>query len=336
MSKKVLVIGGAGYIGSHVCKSLSQQGYQVTVFDNFSTGNRGAVKFGALIEGDLANEDLLNQVFLANNYHAVFHFAGSIKVPESVENPEKYYLNNSQNSLNLMRVCKKYKVKNFIFSSTAAVYGELTDGYADEDTPKNPINPYGRSKLTTEWMLEDFSAAYTDFHYAVIRYFNVCGADPDSEIGQAFPEPFHLINIACEVASGKREKMYIFGDNYNTPDGTCVRDYIHVSDLALAHVLSLNYMEKNKQSLVVNCGYGHGLSVKEIVDSVSRVTGANIQAEIVDRRDGDPEVLIAKSDKIKKILGWKPLYDNLDFIIESAFKWENSKEMKKWRTEINK
>ena len=329
--KRILVAGGAGYIGSHVCKALKAMNYVVTVFDNFSTGNRGAVKFGDLIEGDLSDIDVLDRVFKENKFDGVMHFAGSIKVPESVENPEKYYLNNTQNSLNLIKTCHKYGIKNFVFSSTAAVYGELKTGIAIEDEVKLPINPYGRSKLATEWMLEDFSNAYEDFNYSAIRYFNVCGADPDGEIGQAFPEPFHLINIACEVAAGKREKMYINGDDYPTKDGTCVRDYIHVTDLAEAHVLAMKYMEDQSKSLVVNCGYGHGYSVSEIVQAVRELTTVNFIHEKAPRRDGDPATLVAKSDKIKEILKWEPKYDGLEHIIGTAWKWERSETIKNWR-----
>lgn len=335
MSSEILVVGGAGYIGSHVAKALQKDGRKVTVFDNLSTGNLGAVKFGEFIEGDLCCEQTLEQIFSEKKFDGVLHFAGSIKVPESVENPEKYYQNNTQNSLNLIRACKKYGVKNFIFSSTAAIYGELPKGYADESFPKNPINPYGRSKLVTEWMLEDFASAYKNFNYVAIRYFNVCGADPELEIGQAFPEPFHLINIACEAATGKREKMAIYGEDYPTEDGTCIRDYIHVSDLADAHVLALKYLEKSGESLAVNCGYGHGYSVKQIIESVKSVTKVDFKVDKAKRRDGDPAVLIAKSDLIRQKFGWEPRLDNLDKIIETAFNWEQGQTIREWRHEKN-
>ena len=259
------------------------------------------------------------------------HFAGSIKVPESVIDPIKYYQNNTRNSLNLIEVCSELKVENFIFSSTAAVYGELENGFATEETEKSPINPYGRSKLMTEWMLEDYAKSTDQFNYAAIRYFNVCGADPDGDIGQAFPEPFHLINIACEAASGKREKMAIFGTDYPTEDGTCIRDYIHVTDLARAHILALKFLINEKKSEVFNCGYGHGYSVREIVGSVKRVTEVDFKVETSERRDGDPASLVAISSKLKTMLGWTPTYDNLDIIIQTAYKWEMSPRLKEWR-----
>lgn len=331
--KKVLVTGGAGYIGSHVCKALTKEGYDVTVFDNLSTGNRAAAKFGSLIVGDLADYDLISKTISEGDFIGVLHFAGSIKVPESVSNPYKYYLNNTQNSLNLLKACIENNIRHFVFSSTAAVYGDLETGLAIESENKIPINPYGRSKLATEWMLQDFSHAYKNFNYTAIRYFNVCGADPEGEIGQAFPEPFHLINIACEVASGKRKKMAIFGDDYPTKDGTCERDYIHVSDLAEAHVLALKEMEKSSKSYIFNCGYGHGYSVKEIIHSVKKVTGIDFQVDLSSRRDGDPAVLVAKSVHIKEQLGWNPKYDNLDHIIQTAYAWEKSETLKAWKME---
>ena len=331
MAKKILVTGGAGYIGSHVVKELDKAGFEIVIYDNLSTGNRDAVKAGKFIQGDLGDLAKLEDVFKTENVDVVMHFAGSIKVPESVENPLKYYENNTRNSYNLVKMCQNFGVQNFIFSSTAATYGMLETGYALEETRKDPINPYGRSKLMTEWMLEDFSASNKEFNYVAIRYFNVCGADPDGEIGQAFPEPFHLINIACEAATGKREKMYIFGKDYPTKDGTCERDYIHVSDLANAHILALNYLLQGNTSDVFNCGYGHGYSVEQIVKSVKGVTGVDFKVEEGARRDGDPAVLVAKSDKIKQKLSWKPKYDDLNFIIKTAYDWESSSTLKDWR-----
>lgn len=330
--EKVLVVGGAGYIGSHTAKALKLSGYEVIVYDNLSTGNKSAVKFGEFVYGELEDYEKLDTLFTEHQFLAVFHFAGSIKVPESVENPEKYYFNNSQNSLNLISLCRKHNIQNFIFSSTAAVYGELPTGKAYDGHKTEPINPYGRSKLMTEWMLEDFSKAY-DLNYVALRYFNVCGADPDCEIGQAFPEPFHLINVACEAATGKREKMYIFGEDYPTEDGTCIRDYIHVSDLADAHALALKFLRENKESKVLNCGYGHGYSVKQIIDSVKKVTSINFKVESAQRRSGDPAVLIAESSKIKELFHWKPRFDDIDKIIETTYKWESSETLKKWREE---
>lgn len=327
----ILVTGGAGYIGSHVAKELRKEGFTPIIIDNLSTGNRGAVLDGKLIVEDLKNKEAIKKIIKENKIEGVMHFAGSIKVPESVIDPIKYYQNNTRNSLNLIEVCSELKVENFIFSSTAAVYGELENGFATEETEKSPINPYGRSKLMTEWMLEDYAKSTDQFNYAAIRYFNVCGADPDGDIGQAFPEPFHLINIACEAASGKREKMAIFGTDYPTEDGTCIRDYIHVTDLARAHILALKFLINEKKSEVFNCGYGHGYSVREIVGSVKRVTEVDFKVETSERRDGDPASLVAISSKLKTMLGWTPTYDNLDIIIQTAYKWEMSPRLKEWR-----
>ena len=329
--KNILVTGGAGYIGSHVVKALKKSGYCPIIYDNLSTGNRGAVLDQKLIVADLEDLKTLESTMKEFDIKAVMHFAGSIKVPESVENPLKYYQNNTLNSLNLIKMCDKLGIKHFIFSSTAATYGELASGYADESTEKSPINPYGRSKLMTEWMLEDYADSNKDFTYSAIRYFNVCGADPELEIGQAFPEPFHLINIACEAATGKREKMSIFGLDYPTEDGTCIRDYIHVSDLATAHVLALDYLFAGNDSEVFNCGYGHGFSVKQIVESVKKVTGIDFKVDHAARRDGDPATLVAKVEKIKKTLKWSPKNDDLDKIITTAYKWEMSDTLKAWR-----
>lgn len=329
--KKILVTGGAGYIGSHVVKELAKQNYDIVVVDNLSTGNRDAVLAGSFILCDLADKEKLEQIFQENNFDGVMHFAGSIKVPESIENPNKYYDNNTVNSQNLLRLCEKYQVNNFIFSSTAAVYGNLDTGFASEEEKKDPINPYGRSKLITEWMLEDLSTAVEEFNYVAIRYFNVCGADIAGEIGQAFPEPFHLINIACEVATGKRDKIFIFGDDYLTSDGTCERDYIHVSDLARSHVLALEWLFKNRKSDIFNCGYGHGYSVKEIINKVQQVTGIDFPVEIGKRRGGDPAILVSRVDKIKKELKWTPEFDDLETIIRTAYEWEQSDILKRWR-----
>jgi UDP-glucose 4-epimerase len=331
MNKNILVTGGAGYIGSHVVKKLGEAGYNIVIIDNLSTGNRDAVLYGAFVLGDLGDKKKLDKLFKKFNFDAVMHFAGSIKVPESVENPNKYYENNTSNAFNLIKCCHENNVSSFIFSSTAAVYGELETGYASEETRKEPINPYGRSKLMTEWMLEDLSGSTDMFNYIAIRYFNVCGADPEGKIGQAFPEPFHLINIACEAAAKKRNKMYIFGDKYPTEDGTCVRDYIHVSDLADAHILALEHLFSKKPSNIFNCGYGHGSSVKQIIDEVKKVTKVDFHVENAEERAGDPAVLIAKSDKIRKTLSWKPNFDNLSAIVKTAYDWESSETYKEWK-----
>jgi UDP-glucose 4-epimerase len=329
--KKILVTGGAGYIGSHVVKLLGESGYDVVIYDNLSTGNKNAVLSGELIVGDLEDLEKLNHTFEKHQFDGVMHFAGSIVVPESVENPAKYYANNTQNSLNLMQLCLKHKVNNFIFSSTAAVYGILEDGVATEETATSPINPYGWSKLMTEQMLKDLSFAHSDFNYIALRYFNVSGADPDGKIGQAFPGATHLIKVNCEAAAGKRDKTYIFGTDFDTPDGTGVRDYIHVVDLAWAHVKGMEYLFKNKKSQVMNCGYGHGYSVREVVKAVKEVTGKDFPVEEAPRRAGDPAQLISKVDKIHEVLDWQIKYDNLAFIIETAFEWERGEVFASWK-----
>ncbi|MBD65327.1 MAG: UDP-glucose 4-epimerase GalE [Halobacteriovoraceae bacterium] len=330
-NSKILVTGGAGYIGSHVVKLLGEAGYDLLILDNLSTGNKDSVLFGELIVGDVADTDLLKKIFTENKISAVMNFAGSIKVPESVENPLKYYLNNTVNTTHLLRACQDYEVTNFIFSSTAAVYGLPEEDLAHEESKLDPINPYGRSKLVTEWELSDLSHAWDKFNYVALRYFNVSGADFDGKIGQAFPEPFHLINLASEAAAGKRDKLSIFGEDYETKDGTCVRDYIHVVDLAQAHVMALEYLLAGNKSTVLNCGYGEGFSVKEVIGVVKKITGVDFPVEVADRRPGDPAILVAKAEKIKKVLGWQPLHHDLEKIVESAYKWEQSETLKKWR-----
>lgn len=329
--KKILVTGGAGYIGSHVVKLLGESGYDVVVYDNLSTGNKNAVLYGELVVGDLEDLETLNTTFEKYQFDGVMHFAGSIVVPESVENPTKYYANNTQNSLNLMQLCLKHKVNNFIFSSTAAVYGILEDGVATEETTTNPINPYGWSKLMTEQMLKDISFAHEEFNYIALRYFNVSGADPDGKIGQAFPGATHLIKVNCEAAAGKRDKTYIFGTDFETSDGTGVRDYIHVVDLAWAHVKGMEYLFANKKSQVMNCGYGHGYSVREVVKAVKEVTGKDFPVEEAPRRAGDPAQLISKVDKIHQVLDWETKYDNLAFIIKTAYEWEKGEVFASWK-----
>lgn len=331
MSKKILVTGGAGYIGSHVVKLLGENGYQVVVYDNLSTGNKSAVTCGELIQADLSDLETLEATFKKHKFDGVMHFAGSIVVPESVEKPLNYYSNNTLNSLNLVKKCIEHNVGNFIFSSTAAVYGILPDGTATEESPTQPINPYGWSKLMTEQMLQDTSFAHQDFNYIALRYFNVSGADPDGKIGQAFPGATHLIKVNCEAAAGKRDKTYIFGDDFSTPDGTGIRDYIHVTDLADAHVKAIEYLFQNKKSHILNCGYGHGYSVKEVVKAVKEVTGVDYPVEIAPRRAGDPATLVSKVDKIHQYLKWKPQYDDLSYIIKTAFEWERGDVFASWK-----
>lgn len=331
MKKKVLVTGGAGYIGSHNVKLLGESGYDIVVLDNLSTGFKEAVTYGKFIQGDLADIKFVDQVLKDHKFDAVMHFAGSIVVPESVEKPLMYYKNNTENSLNLIRLCIENNIPNFIFSSTAATYGIVDSGYATEDTVTNPINPYGHSKLMTERMLQDVSNANSNFNFVALRYFNVSGADPELKIGQAFAGATHLIKVNCEAAVGKRDKTFIFGTDFDTPDGSGVRDYIHVSDLAAAHLSALEYLFEKKQSNIFNCGYGHGFSVKEVVKTVKEVTGVDFKVEEAPRRAGDPATLVSKVDKIKSTLNWKPKYDDLNFIIKTAYEWEKSETLTSWR-----
>lgn len=317
----VLVTGGAGYIGSHVVSLLGEKGFDIVIIDNLSTGKKENILYGKFYEGDLSDSTLLDKIFTSHKIEAVLHFAGSIIVPESTINPTLYYQNNTMLSLQLIRTCLKYKVNKFIFSSTAAVYGMASAEGSSEETPTNPINPYGRSKLMTEWMLQDTAIAH-DFSFVALRYFNVAGASKTGRIGQSTPNATHLLKIASELVVGKRKSMSIFGTDYNTPDGTCIRDYIHVDDLAEAHLDALNYLEKNKESQILNCGYGRGFSVYEVIRALERILGKKLPIEIAPRRAGDAAVLISKAEKIKNVLGWKPKYDDLDTIIKSAVAWE--------------
>lgn len=329
MTKKILVTGGAGYIGSHVIKHLGERGEDITVIDNLSTGRKEALLFGNLHVMDLGDYDAVENLFKKEKFETIFHFAGSIVVPESVSEPLKYYENNTEKTLHLLKMAKKYGVKQFIFSSTAAVYGIPEGGVATEESPTRPINPYGRTKLMTEWMLSDLSAAEKNFRYVALRYFNVAGADSLQRMGQWSPNSTHLLKIACETVVGKRSSMSIFGDDYKTPDGTCLRDYIHVDDLAIAHVLALDYLRKGNASVFVNCGYGKGHSVKEVLAVVKEVAGVDIKINIDKRRDGDPDILVSKADKIKKLFGWSPKYNDLKYIVKSALDWERKILVKK-------
>lgn len=322
----ILVTGGAGYIGSHVVSLLGEAGKDIIIFDNLTTGRKENILFGKLIEGDLNDPIALEKLFSENKIEAVLHFAGSIVVPESVENPVLYYKNNTENSLNLIKACVKHGTKKFIFSSTAAVYGMPESGVASEETPTDPINPYGRSKLMTEWMLEDVSNAH-DFNYVALRYFNVAGASKTGKIGQSTPRATHLLKTAAEVATGKRAGMSIFGTDYNTKDGTCIRDYIHVDDLAQAHLDALSFLDKGGDSQVLNCGYGQGFTVKEVIQAVETYIDQKLNVEMGPRRAGDAIELISRADKIKKVLGWTPKYNDLSYIVKSAVEWE--KKLKK-------
>jgi UDP-glucose 4-epimerase len=315
---KILVTGGAGYIGSYVVKQLGERGYDVLTIDNLSTGHKEAVLYGKLEVIDLADKKRLKKVIKDFKPDAVMHFAASIEVAESVKKPLKYYRNNTANTLNLLEVLNEEGINNFIFSSTAAVYGEPGEVPVKETHPLNPINPYGQSKTFVEKVLKDLSIANKDFKYVSLRYFNVAGADPEGRIGQSYQNATHLITRALKTAKGEYEKLYIFGTDYPTPDGTAIRDYIHVDDLAEAHLLALDYIMKVGESDVFNVGYGHGYSVKEVVETVKKVTGIDFPVVETGRREGDPAVLVADSSKLREKLGWNLKYDNLEFIIKTA------------------
>lgn len=319
---KILVTGGAGYIGSHMVKALGEKGgYDIVVYDNLSTGNKGSLLFGRLVIGDLADMQALDTLFSTERFDVVIHFAAHIVVDESVRNPIKYYRNNFANALNLIEMCTKYNITKFVFSSTAAVYGIPEKVPASEDALLLPINPYGTSKLMVEQALRDVSLS-SNLRYVALRYFNVAGADPMSRIGQRYKEATHLITLSLRTALGLKEELNIFGADYDTPDGTCIRDYIHVDDLIEAHMLALDYLSAGNVSRVFNCGYGHGYSVKEVVEKVKQVTGVDFKVNETTRRAGDPPSLIADSSRIRNELGWRPAHDDLEYIIRTAWQWE--------------
>jgi len=318
---KVLVTGGAGYIGSHIVKALGQKGYDILVYDNLSYGHEWALLHGRLIRGDLADKEFLDSVIRDEKPDAVIHMAALIVVDESVREPLRYYRNNFANALNLVETCMEREVKRLIFSSTAAVYGIPEKVPVTEETPLLPINPYGASKVMVEHMLHD-TAASSDFNYVSLRYFNVAGADPMSRIGQSREDATHLITVSLRTALGRKSHLSIFGTDYPTHDGTCIRDYIHVDDLSDAHILALEYLASGGNSNIFNCGYGHGYSVKEVVDTVRKVTGIDFPVVETDRRPGDPPSLIADSSKIRRELGWTPRHDELKYIIKTAWDWE--------------
>ena len=318
----VLVTGGAGYIGSHMVYALSDRGEDVVVLDNLSTGFEWAISPKAkLVVGDIGDMELAGRIIAEHGVDAIINFAGSIIVPESVENPLKYYHNNTSNTRNLMEAAVKGKVAHFIFSSTAAVYGIPEVNPAFEDARLDPINPYGRSKLMTEWMLQDVTKAHP-MTYVALRYFNVAGADPQGRTGQSTPQATHLIKVAAQTALGQRKEMYVFGSDYDTPDGTCIRDYIHVTDLVAAHLDALDHLRKGGESAVFNCGYGKGYSVLEVIDAVRRAAGHDFPVVMSGRRAGDPPALVAGADKIRKELGWQPEHADLDEIVQAAYAWE--------------
>lgn len=320
-SKKVLVTGGAGYIGSHVVKQLGLAGYDIVVYDNLSTGVAHAVLYGELVVGDLADTERLAQVFEQHDFQAVLHFAASISVPESVSHPLDYYSNNTMNVLNVLRCCECYGVNQLVFSSTAAVYGEPKENPVSETAPTNPINPYGMSKLMSERIIQDYAKA-SDLRYVILRYFNVAGADPDGQLGQWNPNTTNLIRAVCDAALGRKPTVKIFGTDFNTPDGTGVRDFIHVTDLARAHLDGLRYLQTDNDSQILNCGYGHGYSVREVIDSFKHALDRNFKVIEDVRRPGDPACVISKATRIRSLLGWTPQYDGLQEIVMTTLDWE--------------
>ena len=320
---KILVVGGTGYIGSHMVKMLGSQGHEVITFDNLSKGYRDAVLSGDFVEGDLANNQQLDNLFASIKFDGVMHFASFIEVGESVSEPASYYRNNVFNTQNLLDAMVKHGVNYFVFSSTAAIFGEPEYSPIDETHPKNPINPYGRSKLMVEQMLEDYGTAY-GLKSVALRYFNAAGADPDAELGERNDPETHLIPLVLQAASGRRASISLFGQDYKTPDGSCVRDYIHVNDLCDAHLLALNKLKNSDKSLRYNLGNGHGFSVKQVIDTTEKITGKNIQVIYADRRPGDPAELVANATMAKQDLGWKPKFTDLEQIVETAWQWEKA------------
>ena len=316
----ILIVGGAGYIGSHINKELNHQGYETIIFDNLSFGHPEFVKWGNFQEGDLGNIEEIRKLFKEYTIDAVMHFAAFTYVGESVKNPQKYYLNNLRNTLNLLQVMLEEDVKYFVFSSTCATYGTPEEIPITENHPQNPINPYGKGKLMVEQILADYSRAY-GLKYASLRYFNAAGADPEAEIGESHQPETHLIPLILDVAMDKKEKIQVYGTDYATPDGTCIRDYIHVMDLADAHIKALKYLKEGGKSDVFNLGNGQGFSVREVIETSQKVTGKTIKVEEVERREGDPPVLVGRSSKAQEILNWHPRYDDLAVIIETAWKW---------------
>ncbi len=320
-NKKILVTGGAGYIGSHVVRQLGEAGEDVVTLDNLCTGFAEAVTYGELVVGDTGDTALLDKLFGSHDIDTVMHFAAHTIVPESVADPLKYYRNNTASSRTLLEAATKHGVRNVVFSSTAAVYGIPDGGRASEDSPTQPINPYGTSKLMTEWMLRDLAAAGGP-GYVALRYFNVAGCDPGGRIGQSTPKATLLVKVACEAATGRRPDIAIYGTDYPTPDGTGVRDYIHVEDLATAHLDALTYLRKGGNPAVLNCGYGHGYSVREVLAAVERANGKPLRVREEPRRAGDPPELVAVANRVREVLGWQPKFDNLDTIVGTSLEWE--------------
>ena len=325
----ILVTGGAGYIGSHVVRDLGERGYRPVVLDNLSSGHSEAVLCGELIRGDIADSELVGSIMREFTIRSVMHFAAFIVVGESVSQPLNYYENNSFNCLRLLKCCLENGMENFIFSSTAAIYGMPARVPVDEKAALLPINPYGSSKLVSEMMLRDTAAANPGFHYVALRYFNAVGADRQNRLGQNYHRPTHLLTLALKTALGQYPCLQVFGTDYATPDGTAIRDYIHVDDLASAHLLALEFLKTAKQSRIFNCGYGRGYSVLDIIAAAKRVTGIDFKVQLTGRRPGDPEALIADSSLIRRELAWKPHYQDLDEIISTAWNWEKKLAAKK-------
>jgi UDP-glucose 4-epimerase len=318
---RVLVTGGAGYIGSFVVRHLLDAGHAPVVYDNLYSGHRWAAQEAELVVGDLGDRPRLEALLGGRGFDAVVHCAAHIWVGESVRNPAKYYRNNTSNAIRLFDLCALYGIRYVVFSSTAAVYGEPDLELIPETAPLAPINPYGASKMMAERVLTDLAAA-TGLRHAILRYFNVAGADADARIGEATPENSHLVKVACEAALGLRPGMRVNGTDYPTPDGTCVRDYVHVDDLARAHVLALARLADGGDPLVCNVGYGHGFSVREVIDAVRRVSGVDFPVEHGPRRPGDPPTLVAETARIRALLGWEPRHDDLGYIVGTAWRWE--------------
>lgn len=322
---KVLVTGGAGYIGSHTVKKLGEAGYEIVIYDNLSTGSAKAVLYGELIEGELSNLPYLAQIFAQHKFDAVLHFAASISAPKSLEQPLAYYQNNTCNVVNLLQCCQEFDVKQFVFSSTAAVYGEIQAYPVQETSPTVPINPYGQSKLMSERIIHDYAQA-SALKYVILRYFNVAGADSSGRIGQmGDKKATHLIKVGCDAALGIRPSVSIFGVDYPTPDGTGIRDYIHVEDLATAHVNAVSYLEQESASQIFNCGYGAGYSVREVLAKIQEISAVDFPIIETSRRQGDPARVVASGDKIRQILGWQPQHNSLEKIVSSTLAWEKQK-----------
>jgi UDP-glucose 4-epimerase len=328
-NKAILVTGGAGYIGSHTVLRLRARGNDVVVLDNLSTGFAQSVAGATLVQGDVGDSKLVAGVLEQYGIETIVHFAAHTIVPESVGDPLKYYGNNTCGTRSLLATCARHGVRNFVFSSTAAVYGMPEKGLAAEDSTLSPINPYGTSKLMSEWMLRDLAAA-SALRYVVLRYFNVAGSDPEGRIGQSTRKATLLIKVACEASVGKRAGVSIYGTDYPTPDGTGVRDYIHVDDLARAHLDALDYLRDGGESATLNCGYGHGYSVRDVLQSVERIAGKPLVIREEPRRAGDPPYLVAKADRIRKVLGWQPQLDDLDAIVRSSLRWEEKLVREPW------